>query len=627
MSEIHLIVLWELAREQESRILADIRDRLELVHTDVLRWPSDPAACYGRFYGASLADVQCKVRTCGGGPFRIVIVRDQDPVYGLRETSRGLERVNVRLFDLKMRYRSWTGGGHKVHTTNSAAEARHDVLLLTGHPAEDWARGCPKGPLTVMSGQVGWPSLRALFDFLGRVMPYVVLRNAETLPDGFDPTLHGDVDLLVPDAEACAYLLGARKVFPQPYRVHYEVQVAGRPVRFDFRHVGDGYYDGVWERGMLERRVERNGIFVLAPEDAFFALLYHALYQKPEIAGDYPAKLAALAEAAGVPEGDLDDWLPRLETFLERNGYGRPVPQDKSVFWNARLVEWKVLADEVAALSGVTDLRPFRVIELRAWASLGTFFFSGRFEGRPCFVKYSPVARSLTAAEWRQPQLARQQDEAVFVQPLLWHVTKDGGAFVVQEMVDGRPMSALLRTGDAVLADKGETVVSDLVRIAEALDRAGIVHRDIRPANLLVGEDGHVTLIDFQFAIARTARFDDDYVQRNPRIAYVLGEDYALAHGQWNDAHAICKVLAQLPSSEERDAALARLRPLSLNPTRVACCSRRMMKRMRRRLARLRRRKLAAFFSRRLRRKLDRRFQVEFETLSYAVRNWRVVES
>ena len=626
MSELHLIILWELAREQESRILADIPDHLELVHTEVLRWPSDPAACYGRFYGANLADVQCKVRTCGSGPFRIVIVRDSDPEYGLRETSRGLERVNVKLFDLKMRYRSWTGGGHKVHTTNSSEEARRDILLITGHPLEAWTAGRPHGPLTVLPGQGGWADLRSLFAFLEASLPYVVLRNAETLPDRFDPTLHGDIDLLVPDAEACAYLLGAHKVFPQPYRVHYEAQVSGRPVRFDFRHVGDGYYDGVWERGMLERRVARNGIFVLAPEDAFFALLYHALYQKREIAEDYPAKLAVLAVAAGVPDGDFDDWLPRLESFLERNGYSRPEPQDKSVFWNARLVEWNVLADEVAVLSGVTDLRPFRVIELRAGMPLRTFFFSGRFEGKPCFVKYSPVARSLTAAEWRQPQLARQQDESVFVRPLFWHVTKDGGAFVVQEMVNGRPLSTLLRTGDAVLADKGETIVSDLVRIAEALDRAEIVHRDIRPANLLVDEDGHVTLIDFQFAIARTARSDDNYVQGNPRIAYVLGEGYALAHGQWNDTHAICKVLAQLPSSEERDAALARLRPLSLKPTRVASCSCRMMKWMRRRLARLRRRKLAAFFSRRLRRKLDRRFQVEFETLSYAVKKWRVTD-
>lgn len=624
MSELHLIVLWELAREQESRILADIPKHLDLVHTEILRWPCDPATCYGRFYGANLKDVQCKVRTCGSGPFRIVIARDRNPVYGLRETSRGLERVNVKLFDLKMRYRSWTGGGHRVHTTNSSEEARRDVLLITGRPLDVWAAGRPAGSLTVLPGQGGWADLRSLFAFLGTSLPYAVLRNAETLPDRFDPTLHGDIDLLVPDDEACAYLLGARKVFPQPYRVHYEVQVGGRPVRFDFRHVGDGYYDSTWERDMLERRIARDGIFVLAPEDAFFALLYHALYQKREIAEDYPAKLAALADAAGVPGGDLDGWLPRLEAFLDVKGYSRPMPQDKSVFWNVRLVEWKSLADEIADLSGVTDLRPFRVIELRAGMPLRTFFFSGRFEGRSCFVKYSPVARSLTAAEWRQPQLARQQDEAVFVRPLLWHVTKDGGAFVVQEMINGRPLSMLLRSGDAVLAEKGETIVSDLVRIAEALGRAGIVHRDIRPANLLVGDDGHVTLIDFQFAIARTARSDDDYVQDNPRIAYVLGEGYALAHGQWNDVHAICQVLRQLPPSAVREAALARLQPLSLGPTRVASCSRRMMKWMRRRLARLRRRKFAAFFLPSARARLDRRFEVEFETLSYAVSHWRV---
>ena len=624
MSELHLIVLWELAREQESRILADVPNHLELVHSEVLQWPSDPAVCYGRFYGANLEDVQCKVRTCGGGPFLVILVRDRNPEYGLRETSRGLERVNLKLFDLKMRYRSWTGGGHKVHTTNSSEEAKRDVLLLTGHTVEDWEKGRAAGALKVLPGQDGWGSLRELFGFLGRVMPYVVLRNAETLPDRFDPAVHGDIDLLVPDARACASVLGARKVFPEAHRVHYEVRVGGRPVRFDFRFVGDGYYDRKWERDMLSGHIERDGVFLLPREDAFYALVYHAVYQKREIAADYPGKAKALAAAAGISGISFDDWLPALEEFLKRRGYGKPVPQDTSVFWNGRTVGWQDLAAEISELSGVTDIRPFRLEDVRGGTPLKTFFLSGRYGERSCFIKYSPFARGLTAAEWRMPQTLAETEFGLFVRPLFWHVTRDGGAFVVQEMVDGTPLETLIRRNDPILRDRAETVAGDLTAIAEALDRAGIVHRDVRPANLLVRPDGHVTLIDFQFAIRRDAVREDAFLQQNPRILYVLGEEYAPARGRWNDAHAIRAVLRLLPQSVARDAAINQLEPLAARPTRVASCSKGMMKYMRRRLRRLRRKKLLAKFFKSRRRKLDRRFEAEFEALTYAVANWDV---
>jgi len=624
--ELHLIVLWECARDQESRILADIPNQVEVVHSTVLNWPSEAAACYARFYGANLEDVACKVRTCGSGGFRIVIVRDREPVYGLKETSRGLESVNLKLFAMKMRYREWTGGGHKVHTTNSRDEARRDILLMTGHPLEAWEKGCPEGPLTVLTGQGGWQSLREMFGFLGRLSPYVVLRNAETLPDRFVPDLHGDIDLLVPDAEACARLLCARKVFPQDYRVHYEVLVAGRPVRLDLRYVGDGYYDARWEQKLLERRVERDGVCVLDPENAFFALAYHAFYQKREIAADYPPKLAALAKVANITGSTLEDWLLQLEEFLACHHYESAPARDESVFWNTRLVRWRALAAEIASISGVEDIRPACLAELRAATPLRTFFFSGKLDGKPCFVKYSPVAPKLTAAEWSFPQMLQAKDaDRHFVRSLFWHVTRDGGAFVVQERVEGRSMETLLRGDDPLLVVRAKEIAESLVKIAETLNSAGLIHRDVRPANLLVGEDGHVTLIDFQLATRRESVKEEGYVQRNPRILYVLGAEYALGHGKWNDAHSLIEVLKRLPASSARDEAIARLRPQAMSPVAVARCDKETMHWMRRRLARLRRRKLASVFSRRVRSQLGRRFEVEFETLSYAVANWLVV--
>ena len=626
MSELHIAVLWECARPAEDRILKDLAKRLEIVHTEILTWPGDPEACFGRFYGANLPDARGKVLTCGGGAFRLIVVRDNAPRYGLVETSRGLESANLNLFALKTLYREWTGGGHKVHTTNTVAEAEHDLFLLTGHGPADWKNGRPTGDLTVLPGQGGWASLRELFSVLGHFMPYAVLRNAETLPDAFDPSLHGDIDLLVEDAGRAAHLLGAHKVFPEPHRVHYEVTVAGKPVRFDFRFVGDGYYDATWERRMLERRIQGDGVWLLHPEDAFHALVYHALFHKFEIAPDYIAKAAALAKAAGLVWTDYGNALQALEEFLAREGYAKTRPADVSVRWNERLVDWRSLANEISSVSGATDVSPVRLEALRTATPLRTFFYSALWQGRKCFIKYSPYARALTEAEWRHPQtLARNGDGVLFERSLFWHTTADGGAFAVIEWIDGVALDERLARHDPLLSEKADVIVSDLTGIADALARAKIVHRDIRPGNLLVGDDGHVRLIDFQFAAPPGDSPEDRFFADIPEVIDGLGAEYALAPGQWNDRHSLRKILAELPATPARDRGLAALATGSDVPTKVAACTRGKLRRLKRRRACLLRKKLVTWFSATKKARFENQYARELAFLDRALATWHAL--
>ncbi len=83
----------------------------------------------------------------------------------------------------------------------------------------------------------------------------------------------------------------------------------------------------------------------------------------------------------------------------------------------------------------------------------------------------------------------------------------DGTAYIVMELVNGPTLRR-------IIDDVGGLPVRDVVRIgeqvADALDaahRAGLVHRDVKPANVLVPEGGPVKVTDF--GIAKAIGTDD----------------------------------------------------------------------------------------------------------------------
>ncbi len=79
----------------------------------------------------------------------------------------------------------------------------------------------------------------------------------------------------------------------------------------------------------------------------------------------------------------------------------------------------------------------------------------------------------------------------------------DGSAYLVMELVPGESLSSILER-EKTLPD--QQVISIIAQTALALDaahREGLVHRDIKPGNLLISPEGQVKITDF--GIARVA--------------------------------------------------------------------------------------------------------------------------
>ncbi|GAA1997611.1 serine/threonine-protein kinase [Catenulispora subtropica] len=125
-------------------------------------------------------------------------------------------------------------------------------------------------------------------------------------------------------------------------------------------------------------------------------------------------------------------------------------------------------------------------------------------------VKEVLLPPSLTADE-HATRLARAEREARNAARLRGHpnvvsvydvVVEDGVPWTVMELVHGRSLQERLETGGPLTPDQAGRVAGALLRALDAAHRAGLLHRDVKPANVMLADDGAVLLTDFGIAVS-----------------------------------------------------------------------------------------------------------------------------
>ncbi|HXQ60587.1 MAG TPA: Stk1 family PASTA domain-containing Ser/Thr kinase [Acidimicrobiales bacterium] len=89
---------------------------------------------------------------------------------------------------------------------------------------------------------------------------------------------------------------------------------------------------------------------------------------------------------------------------------------------------------------------------------------------------------------------------------------EDGGTyFIVMEFIDGRALSSILRGAGPMHPDRAAEIASDVAIALAYAHRHGVVHRDVKPGNVLITEDGIVKVTDF--GIARAINTEESLTQ------------------------------------------------------------------------------------------------------------------
>ena len=189
----------------------------------------------------------------------------------------------------------------------------------------------------------------------------------------------------------------------------------------------------------------------------------------------------------------------------------------------------------------MTSLGRYEIVEPIASGGMGTVF-RGILRGaggleRPVAIKRlhpralgddDAVKRFLREARLgaavRHPNVAAILDADV-----------DGEPFLVMELVEGRTLAAILRAcsieGRSIPLPVAGAILGDLLAGLEAVHVArdergrplGIVHRDVSPQNVLVGDDGIARLIDFGIARA-VERTRETVTNAKGKLGYVAPE-------------------------------------------------------------------------------------------------------
>lgn len=177
-------------------------------------------------------------------------------------------------------------------------------------------------------------------------------------------------------------------------------------------------------------------------------------------------------------------------------------------------------------------------------------------------MKQRFLQEARTLARFRHPGIVQVYD--VF--------EENGTVYIVMEYLRGKPLSKILEERGGPLEEA--EAVRYILQVCDALEvvhGSGLLHRDIKPDNIMVGQDGRAVLIDFGAAREFAARTTHSVILTH---GYAPIEQYAekAPRGPFTDIYALsatlyCLLTGEIPvSAPDRRVGIELPEVRQLNP-------------------------------------------------------------
>lgn len=135
-----------------------------------------------------------------------------------------------------------------------------------------------------------------------------------------------------------------------------------------------------------------------------------------------------------------------------------------------------------------------------------------------------------------------------------------GTAYMVMDFEDGISLSRMLKQGRRFNERSLWNILQPIAQGLERAHRVGVLHRDIKPPNILINEDNRPVLIDFGSARFAAAEATSTTVTfHTPPYAAIEQYVKTYAQGPWTDIYALGVVMYECITGEKPPEVLERL--------------------------------------------------------------------
>ena len=155
----------------------------------------------------------------------------------------------------------------------------------------------------------------------------------------------------------------------------------------------------------------------------------------------------------------------------------------------------------MAELAPGTEIAGCRIEAVAGRGGMGVIYRATEVHlGRPVAVKLITADRAEEEAFRtrfeRESRLTASIDHPNVI-PVYAAGEEDGVLYLVMRYVAGTDLRALLKEEGRLPPDRAARIVGQVAAGLDAAHAAGLVHRDVKPANVLIADGGHVYLSDF----------------------------------------------------------------------------------------------------------------------------------